>query len=121
MARLIFNGTAVSLTPSGGSSTSFVKLRGASGTDTMPKVRVTGSDDASELYEPGIPDGEYTVDVVGPIPAGFTKGAKGSLTVAWADGTTDGPAYAMIQQIKRTGQINGEITRSVTFVPTPND
>lgn len=107
-----FNGTTVSF---GG--VNVTKLRSVRTPSKVGKIKVTGSDDSTELYEPGKPDPEARIDVVGIKP--WAVGQKGTLVITWNDGTVDNLGNCFVESREPAGQLNGEIVTSYAFAPTP--
>jgi hypothetical protein len=107
-----FNGSTVTF------GTLIARVRSINAPRKVPRVRVTSDDDTTEMYEPGKKDPELTVEVVGGVAT--VEGTKAALSVTMKDGTTAGTiAAAMLESVDTKGSLNGEITSTLKFCPSP--
>lgn len=113
MANAGFNGSTITI----GSSVSH--LRSIRYSSSAAKVDLSGSADAIKTYAAGIPDLEITFDVVGTTSLAIGAAAS-AVTIAWYD--AGGPTGALagtwiIVGVEVSGDMDGEITSSITLVP----
>ena len=77
---------------------------------------VTDSDDTLKGFATGIPELSVTCEVVGGVT--LSVGDLGAVAVAWGDigASTDGTiAAAQVESVSTQGNMDGEVTSSVTF------
>ena len=91
-------------------------LRSISFSDNANEIDVTVLADTSHSYEAGIPDLECTCEVLGVST--LARGATGALAIAWNDGTSDAIADSLITAVESSGDLDGELTTSITFKPS---
>lgn len=114
MADNGFNGTTFTF---GG--TVIDRLRSLSYSDSANEVDVTSLDNTAHTYVTGIPDVELSVECVGFSVMGINRGDTGTIQIDWNDGSQDVSTIAYLCTSRETsGDLDGEITTSVTFKPT---
>jgi len=94
------------------------KLRSISTSEDGGDVNITGSGHSVGLSIDAIPKLEITATVVGV--ASQARGDTGAIAVAWNDGTSDDGGGHTFRISKRevSGDMDGELITSLTFVPT---
>ncbi len=97
------------------------KLRSFSYSEDGGDVDVTSLDDDVQVSADGIPAIECTVEIVGTA-SDIARGAIGDLGIAWNDGTMIDSGGVTFRCSKKdtSGAMGGEVTTSLTFVPTPS-
>lgn len=83
-------------------------------------VDVTSLSNSTHISVGGIKTVECTVELVGDENTYAAVGNTGALSIAWFSGDTDGSEATNFRVSRRStqGSMDGEITTSVTFVPT---
>jgi len=96
-------------------------LRSINFRESGARADLTGSSDAHKKFKVGIPGPEVTVGIVGGLPANCAVGSEGDLSIAWADGGTVGTiTKVQVAENNTSGNMDGEITSQLTFIPGPN-
>jgi hypothetical protein len=105
-----FNGSTVAF------SGTLAKLVSVNHTAQGAQIDVTGASDTRHLYEVGLPNESFTVEVVGHVATAI--GTKSTLTVTWYDGTTDTIANTVLAGKDVSGSLDDKIATTMTFVPS---
>lgn len=106
-----FNGSTISFGSAGQAP-----LRDVEYSEEAAKVDVTGAGDAEKSYVAGIPDKTITFTVVGVTSV--LVGDEGAVSIGWNDGSTSTLTAGVVTGVAISGSLDGEITSSVTIVPT---
>ena len=119
MADDAFNGS-VAKWPTAGDTLG--PLRSINYRNTAARADLTGSSDAQKKFKTGVPSPEVVVGIVGAPPAAAVIGGEGDLSIVWSDGSTLGTLSKVVvaDVAGPTGQMDGEITSQLTFIPGPN-
>lgn len=91
-------------------------LRGVRYNEAGANPDVSGAEDEEKTYEGGLPDKEVTIDFVGTTTV--SKNDKGTITIAWNDGTSDEIPNAICASVNYGGNMDGELSGSATFKPS---
>ncbi len=111
----MFNGSTLTF---GGAAVA--KLVGLTYKVDGAEIDVTVPEDANKLFEAGQDDLEVTAKVKGPVA--LTRKAKGTLAVAWSNGTTATcPGTFQVMSIEDSGDYDAPISGSIKFKPTVPD
>jgi hypothetical protein len=106
-----FNGSYVSF-----ANTNAALLRRITLNQSSAEVKVSGDESNTHIYEGGLPDVSIEIEAVGG--AAIAVNDKNSLTVMFNDSTTYSLTNALCVQNNVTGQLDGEILRTLKFRPT---
>jgi hypothetical protein len=106
------NGTTVSF-----GSTTIGKIRSVENSAEGAKIDLTHLTSTQKEYVIGLADNELSLEVIGHPAAGLAVGAYGSVAITWNDGTTDDLGDLTVASRKSNGEVDGEISTSLTLVP----
>lgn len=109
MSNKGFNGSTLSF-----AGTAVGTLIGLTVDTSAAEVDVTASGDTVKSYESGIPDPSIQVEVIGGTV--LAVGSKGSVGIAWNDGTTTGTlTKGVVTKSSVKGTKDGSIDGSYTI------
>lgn len=93
------------------------RVRSISFGETAAEVDVTNLSSSLREYLNGLKDISVTVEVFGVNSTAI--GATGALSIAWADAGADSLGNAICLGNECSGEVDGAITSTLTFRPTP--